>query len=233
MKLGIIETGKLVGVLAEKYDPHPIAFQRLLGPLDPDLDFATWSAVDGDVPTDPNACDAWLITGSRHGVYEDHPWMAPLTDFARRTADADKRMIGVCFGHQFLAQAFGGTAVKSDKGWGSGAHTYTIRKRADWMVTDHEEVSVVVAHQDQVVEPPPGAETLGGNTFCEHGIMTIGDTVMTMQFHPEMTKTFARDLIDVRRDLMGDTVADAARDSLEKDLHSDDIAKWMLAFLNC
>ena len=231
MKLGIIETGRPAGFLGEKYDPYPVIFERLLRDAGLDHTVVPYAVLDGHIPTDVHACDTWLMTGSPHGVYEDHDWITPLEDLVRQGASEGKRMIGVCFGHQLFAQALGGKVVKSDKGWGAGVHTYRVLDREDWMVTDHEEVSIVVSHQDQVVETPPGAKVLATSDFCENALMTIGDTVMTMQFHPEMTKEFSSDLIDVRRDRMGDSVSDSAKASLAKDVHSADVAKWMAAFL--
>lgn len=231
MKIGIIETGRPVGDLLDKHGSYPTMFGTLLGGADPGLEFRTYAVLDGVLPTDPADCDAWLMTGSAHGVYEDHGWIKPLEDFSRRAADKGRRQVGICFGHQLYAQAFGGKVVKTDKGWGAGAHTYRIHDRADWMVTDHDEVSCIVSHQDQVVELPKDARVHGGSDFCEAGIMTIGDSVMTMQCHPEMSPQFSSDLIDLRRERMGDAVSNAAKESLAKTLHREDLAKWIVAFL--
>ena len=231
MKIGIIETGRPVGDLLEKHGDYPTMFGQLLRGADPDLEFRTYAVLDGELLTDPVECDAWLMTGSAHGVYEDHDWIAPLEDFSRRAAEQGRKQVGICFGHQLYAQAFGGKVVKTDKGWGAGAHTYTIAERAPWMVTEDDTVSCIVSHQDQVVDLPQGAKVYGGSDFCEAGIMTIGDNVMTMQCHPEMSKDFSSDLIDIRRERMGDAVSDNAKDSLQKDLQRDALAKWIVAFL--
>ena len=231
MKIGIIETGRPVGDLLDKHGDYPTMFGNLLRGADPDLEFRTYAVLDGELPTDPAECDAWLMTGSAHGVYEDHDWIKPLEAFSRRAAEMGRKQVGICFGHQLYAQAFGGKVVKTDKGWGAGAHTYEIAERAPWMVTGEDEISCIVSHQDQVVELPKGAKVYGGSAFCEAGIMTIGDSVMTMQCHPEMSKDFSSDLIDIRRERMGDAVSDTAKSSLGKDLNRETLAKWIVAFL--
>lgn len=231
MKIGIIETGRPVGDLLEKHGDYPTMFAKLLRGADPDLEFRAYHVLDGELPTDPADCDGWLMTGSAHGVYEDHAWIKPLEDFSRRAAEMGIRQVGICFGHQLYAQAFGGKVIKTDKGWGAGAHTYTIAERAPWMVDGDDSISCIVSHQDQVVDLPKDATVYGGSDFCEAGIMTIGDSVMTMQCHPEMSKDFSSDLIDIRRERMGDQVSDTAKESLKKDLSRETLAKWIVAFL--
>ena len=56
--------------------------------------------------------DGWLITGSRHGAYEDHPWIPPLEEFIRDAYAAQVPLVGICFGHQIIAQAMGGKVEK-------------------------------------------------------------------------------------------------------------------------
>ena len=67
------------------------------------------------MPASPAQADAWLVTGSRHGVYDALPWIEPLKAFLRACVAARIPVVGVCFGHQILAEALGGRAVKSDK----------------------------------------------------------------------------------------------------------------------
>ena len=94
------------------------------------------------------------MTGSAAGVYDDLPWIAPLKSFLR-DVDGRAKLVGLCFGHQILAAAFGGTVEKSAKGWGIGLHTYDLFERADWM-DDATRISVPAIHQDQVIVPPFG-----------------------------------------------------------------------------
>jgi GMP synthase-like glutamine amidotransferase len=104
------------------------------------------------LPRSVSACEAYVITGSSAGVYDDLPWIKDLMAFLRSARGASK-LIGICFGHQAMAQAFGGAAVKSPKGWGIGLHRYELPVRPHWM-DDAAAVAVPASHQDQVVALP-------------------------------------------------------------------------------
>lgn len=71
-----------------------------------------------EFPKSVHECDSYLITGSRFSVYDDEPWIHQLKNFVRRIHEAKVRLIGVCFGHQIIADTLGGIVVKSEKGWG-------------------------------------------------------------------------------------------------------------------
>src|SRR5690606_26514473 len=96
---------------------YPAMFSAQLGPLLPSATFETISVVHGETLPAPESRDAWLLTGSRHGVYDDLPWIAPLKDFIRVAAAKRRPMVGVCFGHQIIAEAMGGRVRKAEIGW--------------------------------------------------------------------------------------------------------------------
>ena len=86
------------------------------------FDFVTFAVLDGEFPASVEDADAWLITGSRHGVYEDHDWIPPLEALIRKIDARRLPLVGVCFGHQIIAQALGGKVEKFKGGWSVGAH---------------------------------------------------------------------------------------------------------------
>ena len=83
MKLGILETGEVRPELKARHGDYPAMFEALLGAADPALEFATVRVVAGEMPASPGQADAWLVTGSRHGVYDGLPWIEPLKAFLR------------------------------------------------------------------------------------------------------------------------------------------------------
>ena len=132
-------------------------------------------------PQSVQEADGWLITGSRHGAYEDHAFIPPLEDFIRTARAQDIPMVGICFGHQIIAQALGGKVEKFSGGWSVGPTAY------DWQ---GETVVLNAWHQDQVVERPAGAQPLARSSFCENAALVYDRTIFTVQAHPEYEYDF-------------------------------------------
>ena len=219
MKIGILITGHPPEELSAngRYDAY---FQRLLG--EETFDYQSWSVVDGEMPASVTEADGWLITGSRHGAYEDHAWIPPLEEFIRACYARRVPMIGVCFGHQIIAQAMGGKVEKFDKGWSVGPTDYTI---------DGETYTINAWHQDQVVEKPESAKVIGQSDFCANAALLYDDLFWTIQPHPEYENDFIDGLIRYRgAGVVPDPLLDAARDKLASPLDSDRIADQMTAF---
>jgi GMP synthase-like glutamine amidotransferase len=206
MKIGILETGQLRDAMIGRFDPYPVMFERFVGLAGHDFEFETFCVIGGEMPPSIYACDGWLITGSRHGVYDKLAWMAPLEDFIRELAAAQIPLIGVCFGHQIIAEALGGEVVKSDKGWGVGLHQYRIEQVRAWMETEPQQVSIYAYHQDQVVKCPASAQVFLSSEFCPFAGLTYADSIISVQAHPEFEAAFENFLLET----FGGTVVPAA-----------------------
>jgi GMP synthase (glutamine-hydrolysing) len=220
MKIGILLTGHPPEEIANgaRYDTY---FRRLLG--EDTFDYAVYSVVDGEFPDGPEACDGWLITGSKHGAYEDHDWIPPLEDLIRACYAARRPMIGVCFGHQIIAQAMGGKVVKFDKGWSVGRVEYQI---------DGQPMAINAWHQDQVVELPQGAKVIGSSDFCENAALLYDDLMLTIQPHPEYGDTFIEGLIEYRgKGTVDPALLDAARAQMGKPSQRLEFRDRMITFL--
>jgi GMP synthase-like glutamine amidotransferase len=236
MRIGILETGDVAEDLRRRHGDYPSMFARLLGTLDPGLDFVTFRAVAGELPEAPGQADAWLVTGSRHGVYDDLPWIEPLKAFLRAAIDAGVPVVGICFGHQLLAEALGGRAEKSPKGWGLGIQEYRVTHRPSWLEAVPDTVSVHAIHQDQVTRLPPDATVLAASAFCPYAALAYGDPerprAISVQPHPEFSRDFLSELIDARAGtVIPEPVAAEARASLGREPHSEAWARAILDYL--
>lgn len=228
MKIGLLETGNPPGDLAETHGSYSAMFEALLGP---EHSYRVYDVQKGELPADPAENDAYVITGSAAGVYDPLPWIEPLKAFLRE-AKGGTPLVGVCFGHQIMAEAFGGKVIKSDKGWGVGLQAYEVAEREPWMDSARH-VAVPGSHQDQVVELPPGTRVLAGSAFTPYGVLTYDDArAISMQFHPEFTPAYATALIEARRGTrFTDEQADAAIASLAAENDRERMAAWIGRFL--
>ncbi|OSP54263.1 type 1 glutamine amidotransferase [Pseudoruegeria sp. SK021] len=190
MHLGILQCGPVPPEVAATYGSYSDMFQRLLGGRG--WRFSTWSVMDMAFPENVDAADAWLVTGSRYGVYEDHAFIPPLEDFIRAAWAAKRPMVGICFGHQAIAQALGGTVVKAPSGWNVGRQVYQVDGAGPLALT--------AWHQDQVIALPAGATVIARNDACPIAGFTMGQTILTLQPHPELGTDVARDYILLRFD---------------------------------
>ena len=187
MHIGILQTGHSPDALIAQTGDYAQLFERLLA--DQDLTFATFSVVDMEFPANTAEADGWLITGSRHGAYEDLPFIAPLMEFLREVHAAEIPIVGICFGHQILARALGGTVEKFQGGWVAGRQVYDWGGRA---------VALHAWHQDQVTIPPEGSETLASGPNCAHAALLYPGRAFTVQPHPEFERSFIEGLIEHR-----------------------------------
>ncbi len=211
MKIGILQTGRSPDEMRKKHGDYGDIFQAMLAGRG--FAFDVYAALDGELPASVDAADGWLITGSKFGVYEDHAWIPPLEEFLRAAFAQGVPIIGVCFGHQLLAQALGGKVEKFVGGWSVGAADYDTDD-----ASGHDRV--LAWHQDQIVELPPGAEVIGSSDFCQYAMLAYGDRALTVQPHPEFTVDFIADLIEARGAVLPDDIVENAKAGLNRDLTS-------------
>ena len=201
MKIGILLVGRASEDLVDKYGTYAEMLINLINSDEKLFEFKTFNILDGIFPLNHNDCDGWIVTGSPHGVYEEHSWIPIVSQLIKDIYDNKLPIFGVCFGHQLIAQALGGNVEKSTKGWGLGLHTYQINNKTNYMDNLSSEVTLNICHQDQVLSPPNGATVYAKSDFCENAGFYIKDKVLTMQAHPEFLVDFIKALLTARRDV--------------------------------
>ncbi|MEM9228306.1 MAG: gamma-glutamyl-gamma-aminobutyrate hydrolase family protein [Pseudomonadota bacterium] len=234
MRIGILKTGSLPPAIAARWGEYPQIFSRFLEQADPGI--TTFGLdVDGGAPlAAPESADGWLISGSRHGVYDDLPWIEPLKTFLRHAVAAGVPVVGVCFGHQILAEALGGRAVKSDRGWGIGVHQYEPQDVPDWAARLAAPWSGIAIHQDQVVVPPSGARVLMRSEFCPYAALAYGPpdapVALSVQPHPEYEPELLRALAADRLKLV--VPQDRLQQGVESLVQDVDPTPWALTIMD-
>jgi GMP synthase-like glutamine amidotransferase len=224
MRIAILETGRPPAGLVEQFGDYPAMFERMLGP---GFAYDRFDVAAGELPHDASDYDGYLITGSPAGVYDPLSWIEPLKDFLRKAKG--RKMVGICFGHQVMAEAFGGRVEKSDKGWGIGLQRYRIDLVEPWM-DDVSSISVPASHQDQVVGQPPNTDVIASSPFAPFAALAWTDRpAISVQFHPEFDPEYAKALIAARREKMPDP--DGAIASLDQPNDNARIADWIRRFL--
>ncbi len=228
MHIGVLQTDSVLPEFLGEHGDYPEMFATLFSEVDPHLRFTSYN-VQVAVP-ESIECDAYVITGSRHSVYDDLPWILPLVEFLGDVLAAQGRIIGVCFGHQLMAHFFGGRVAPAVGGWAVGVHHSEVIRRYSWMPDDASGFALLSSHKDQVVELPEGADLYLSNDFCPIAGFTMGSEVITVQGHPEFHKSYAADLMKYRREALGETVYQSGIDSLAVDTNAATMAGWLLEF---
>ena len=230
MRIGILQTDRVMERFRGRHGDYPQMFEAALTAAadGAPLAFETIDCVQAAYPA-PGCCDAYVITGSRQSVYDEDPWIARLAKFVGEALDAGSKVVGICFGHQLIAHFFGGEAGPAP-GWAVGVHESRIVAHAPWLEPEMNRFRLLSSHKDQVTRLPEGAELFATNDFCPIAGFTWGEGVLTLQGHPEFRKAYSRDLMNMRRDLLGEDTYQAGVDSLDEDIHPVAAGRWILNF---
>lgn len=208
---------------------YPELYADILAPHN--IELTTYRCDEGQMPSSLSEQDAWLCSPSRLSVYDDIDWLRDVEQLLRDMVATETPYVGICFGHQLMAQALGAAVAKADYGWGIGAKHYDIVDQQPWMDSS-DQIVLAASHQDQVQSLPNGARLLATADYCPVGGMLIGERAWTLQVHPEFSPALADSLLATRLALFGETKANAARDTLSEPLQQDRIAGWISNFFH-
>jgi len=231
MRIGILLCDNMEPAFKKAHGEYPDMYRAWLTSAQAELDFNVYDLTQGHFPSDINVCDGYLITGSQYSVYDAIPWIEQLHDFVRLLYVENKKMLGICFGHQLIANALGGRVIKSPHGWGVGISEQQIIIRKPWMQPGLDTVTLCRSHQDQVVLLPDNAEALAGNNFCPYYMLQVGSNVITIQGHPEFSKTYTQALLEKRQQNLGAVCYQQGMQSLSMPVDGLIVAQWFYNFL--
>lgn len=146
--------------------------------------------------------DGFVVSGSPSDAYANDYWILKLC-FLLQTLDAmEKKVLGICFGHQVLCRALGGRVGRARTGWDIGSRQVSfVKDLAPCSYLEHLEempasLSIIEVHQDEVFELPLGAEVIASSDKTAVEMFAIADHILGIQGHPEYTKDILYDLID-------------------------------------
>ncbi len=229
MMIGILQADSVRPQFQDAHGDYPEMFRKLLAAVEPGLEFRDYDVEHGQFPERMVECDGYVITGSKKSVYDDEPWIHELSDYVCRLHREKVKTVGICFGHQIIAQALGGRTQPASAGWGVGVHRSRLIDKPAFVDADVDQFGLLVSHQDQVTVLPEGARLLATSDFCPNAMFRIDDHILTFQGHPEFTRDYSRDLMEMRREMLGEKY-DAGIASLKQDPDSDLVARWIVNF---
>lgn len=230
MNIGLLQCDHV----AERFQPIAGDYPEMFGALFADrsnINLVPYDVCKGIWPASLQECDAYLCTGSRWSVYDDVAWIHELKRFVRRAYESGTPFIGICFGHQMLAEALGGKVEKANYGWGVGIQPVEILQAEPWMQPAQATLKLHYMHQDQVTRLPENSVVWGRSEHCPVAAFRVGDTMLGLQAHPEFTNEYISALLADRRERIGAARVEQAQASL---VHSTDEAvflRWSIEFL--
>lgn len=226
MRLCIIENGQVPADLSVTFGSYPAMVQQWLQPALPDARFNTVSAVQGEPMPACQDYDGYILTGSKFSVYDEYAWIDRLRTFVKALGEARVPMFGICFGHQLMAEAFGGRTAKARQGWGIGQQIY------HYQTPERADAPALVFHQDQVVAVPASAQVLGGSEHCPYGVLAYAFPALSVQYHPEFTTEYVQALAKrYAGDLISHTEAEAVlQGGATQPVNNRPTAAWVARF---
>jgi GMP synthase-like glutamine amidotransferase len=227
IRAGLLVVGHVDANSRHVAGDYPELFAELLAPAG--VDVVPYAADEGRLPLSLYECDGWLCSPSRKSVFDDEPWIADVEQLLRDALEHDRPFVGICFGHQLLAQALGGRVERAGGGWGVGVQEYEVVEQLAVMQPARDRLALIASHEDQVVGVPPGARVIARSEYCPVAGLAVGPRIWSLQAHPEFVPTLADHLLARRVDLIGAARVECARASLTQPTDREVVARWIAA----
>ena len=231
MKICLLKCGSVFDTLQHISGDYHTMFLRFFNSNSIEISLDIYKVYHGEYPNDLSIYDGFISSGSLAGVYENDPWIKTYQEFIKKLYDSGYKHIGICFGHQMIAQALGGKVEKAKVGWGLGIKKAKIKEYKHWMNRlPADEINLIVSHQDQVVKLPSNATVLASNEHCPLSMFSVDEHFLGIQAHPEFTKKFSRAAIEYRRTIVDPGIIEKALESLSNSTDEKRVIKWIENF---
>jgi GMP synthase-like glutamine amidotransferase len=231
MNICLLKCGTIQPDLLHISGDHEDMFISLFKKHVPSIRLFVFDVQKDNFPCNLNDFDGFLSTGSPDSVYNNEEWINTYKNVTHRLFLRKHKHVGICFGHQMIAEALGGKVEKSENDWGIGIKTSDIYTHPSWMNDENlKTYSLIVSHQDQVVKLPEKATIIAGNEHCPVGMFGIGDHVLGIQQHPEFSKEYLIALLNSRRNIIKAELIESALKSMDQKTDSAIVAKWIAHF---
>jgi GMP synthase-like glutamine amidotransferase len=231
VKIALLQCDYVVKELQPEHGDIPDLFKNLFDRVAPEVILDVFNVTIGEYPDPVDQYDGFISSGSRYSVYDNDLWILRFKEFVRELYDHGRKFVGICFGHQMIAEALGGKCEKSDQGWGVGIKEVMIHKKMSWMQPEIDSYRMIVSHADQVTALPENADVLGGNSHCPCSIYMVGENFLGIQAHPEFTPAFEKDIMEIRKDRIGQKIIDRAIPTLNEKTDEVAITRWIIQFI--
>jgi GMP synthase (glutamine-hydrolysing) len=200
MHIVVLRAGDVVAAVAARRGEYDAFIRRGVEEGERGEHGDSWQTVDlrSDAPFDEVRADAFIVTGSSSSVVERAPWMESACVRLRRVVEAGTPVLGICFGHQLLAHAFGGRVEPNASGREIGTVGVRIKQADPLFDGLPDPFFVQTTHVDSVTRLPEGARVLAETDLEPVAAYALGERTRAVQFHPELDDDAMRAYLDAR-----------------------------------